>query len=81
MALGFAWLPAGAARRGSTLQTWLVGDWQSDRERTMENFYFQGQSPTPDQREKMSRMFGHLRYHVTPSHFQVVDGRYTLRVP
>jgi hypothetical protein len=80
LGLGLALLPAHAAPRSSTLKTWLLGDWQSDRERTMESFYFQGQSLTPEQREKISKMFGHLRYHVTPSHFEVVEGRRTLRV-
>ena len=47
----------------------------------MENFYFQGQSLTPERRERMSTMFGHLRYHITQSHFQVVEKKRTLRVP
>ena len=47
----------------------------------MENFYFQGQSLTLEQREKMSKMFGHLRYHITQNHFHVLEKERTLRVP
>jgi hypothetical protein len=81
MTLGLAWWPSLAAPPSSPLRTWLLGDWRSDRERTIENFYFQGQSLTPLQRERVSLLFGHLRYHVTRSHFHVVEGERTLYVP
>jgi hypothetical protein len=75
--LGFAWLPA---RSSPSLRRWLVGNWQSDAERTMQYFQLQGRSLTPEQSEKVSRLFGHLRYHITSSEFRVVEGKRTLRV-
>jgi hypothetical protein len=44
----------------------------------MQNFYFQGRSPTPEQRERISIQFGNLRYHVTTKHLRVEDGGHKL---
>jgi hypothetical protein len=78
--LGFPWLPARSSEESPSLRRWLVGNWQSDAERTMQYFHFQGRRLTPEQSEKVSRLFGHLRYHITSSEFRVVEGRRTLRV-
>jgi hypothetical protein len=61
------------------LARWLVGNWQSDAERTMQHFHFQGRRLPPDQNEKVSRLFGHLRYHITSSEFHVLEGTRSLR--
>lgn len=73
--LGSAWLPllASETHGDSSLKTWLIGNWQSDRERTMENFRFQGQIPNAEESDRISKMFGHLRYSITSMSFQVIE--------
>ena len=78
--LGFAWLPARSGEGGTSLRRWLVGNWQSDAERTMQHFHFQRRGLTPEQRENVSRLFGHLRYHITSSEFRVLEGERILRM-
>ncbi len=77
--LGSVWLPTRAGQRGPSLTAWLIGDWLSDRERTMENFYFQGRSLNEVQRERIATLFGRLRYHITSRSFEVVQGENKLR--
>ena len=57
-----------------------MGEWQSDREKTMESFSFQGQSLTPGQKARISALFGQLRYQVTKTYFQVLEGERRLQV-
>lgn len=77
--LGAVWLPAQAGQRGPSLKAWLIGDWLSDREKTMENFHFQGRSLNEAQRERIATLFGFLRYHITSRRFEVVRGKDKLR--
>ena len=80
---------SGNARADEPIATWLLGTWQSDRERTMQT-YQPGPQPLqgPD-REKLAELFGHVFYsigrdtftirHTTPveqsasARYQVVD--------
>jgi hypothetical protein len=40
----------------------------------MENFHFQGKSLNAEQRDKVSKLFGHLRYSITSNSFEVIEG-------
>lgn len=72
--LGFAWSSSvPASDEGVALRAWLVGSWQSDRERTMERFSFQGRVLGPEYQERMAALFGHMQYRVTPQRFGVMD--------
>jgi hypothetical protein len=77
--LGFAWLPARSSDERTPLRRWLLGSWQSNAERTMQHFHFQGRGLTPEQSERLSHLFGHLRYHITSSEFSVLEGKRILR--
>ena len=81
IALGFAWLPARSSERVVSLRRWLIGNWQSDAERTLQHFHFQGKGLTTEQRENITRLFGHLRYRITSSEFRVLEGERILRLP
>ena len=50
---------------------WLLGEWLSDRERTMENFYLRRKSLSDAQRNRISTLFGNMKYRITRRHFRV----------
>lgn len=54
---------------------WIVGTWQSDAERTMRNFTFQGSRPTGEARERISTLFGSMTHTFTRKRFTVADTR------
>lgn len=54
---------------------WIVGTWQSDAERTMRSFTFQGSRPTGEAHEKISALFGSMTHMFTRERFAVADIR------
>lgn len=60
---------AAAAWAKNASRAWWQGRWQSDRERTMENFHFQGRGLTERERAQIGAIFGGLRYAITPTRF------------
>ena len=54
---------------------WIVGTWQSDAERTMRSFAFQGSHPTGEAHEKISALVGSMIHIFTRERFAVADTR------
>lgn len=50
---------------------WLLGSWQSDVERSMEHWTFQGQAPRADLRPRVAALFGKIVHTCTPTHVHV----------
>lgn len=59
----------------SRVADWIVGRWQSDAERTMRSFTFQGSRPTDEAHEKISALFGSMTHIFTRKRFAVADTR------
>ncbi|RZL56514.1 MAG: hypothetical protein EOP70_06615 [Variovorax sp.] len=70
-------LAAAASRLEESLGAadWIVGTWQSDAERTMRSFTFQGSRPTGEARERISALFGSMTHTFTRERFMVGDAR------
>lgn len=70
-------LAAAASRLNESLGAadWIVGTWQSDAERTMRSFTFQGSRPTGQARERISALFGSMTHTFTRERFRVGDAR------
>ncbi len=77
-AADFGWATSRPTRQ------WILGTWKSDRERSVESFYFQGQRLSEQQRARFAEIFGHVEYRITGSHFAAfeqgreVKSRYTI---
>ena len=74
------WLaaPLAASLHAQTVsQDWLLGTWQSDMKRTIEEFRFSDGRPPPDDQTKrrMADVFGEMSYLVTATHFTVRSTR------
>ena len=70
------WLvaPLAASLHAQTVsQDWLLGTWQSDMKRTIDEFRFSDGRPAPDDQTKcrMADLFGEMRYLITDRHFTV----------
>jgi hypothetical protein len=74
------WLaaPLAASLHARTVtQDWLLGTWQSDLKRTIDEFRFSdGRHPPDDQtKRRMADVFGEMSYLVTDTHFTVHSTR------
>lgn len=49
---------------------WLLGTWRSDVERSLDS-----RAITPEQRNALSTLYGHLSYRITRRHFTLLDDR------
>lgn len=70
------WLaaPFAASLHAQTIsQGWLLGTWQSDMKRTIDEFRFSDGRPPPDDQIKlrMADVFGEMSYLITDTHFTV----------
>ncbi len=63
------------ARTEGVSTSWMLGAWQSDRDRTVRGWRLPPHWPELDARnkERFSLMFGRLRYIITPRYFTVCD--------
>lgn len=54
-------------------QNWLLGTWQSDLKRTIDEFRFSDGRPPPNDQTKlrMADVFGEMSYLITDTHFMV----------
>ena len=74
------WLaaPLAASLHAQTVsQDWLLGTWQSDMKRTIDEFRFSDGRPASDDQTKrrMADVFGEMSYLVTDTHFTVRSTR------
>lgn len=68
---------AAIAREPQPSRLWLLGQWLSDRERTIQSWYFQGREIPQDKKARFAELFGHMTYVVTASTFRVKQGEFT----
>jgi hypothetical protein len=70
--------PLAASLHAQTIsQGWLLGTWQSDMKRTIDEFRFSDDRPPPNDQTKhrMADVFGEMSYLVTDTHFTVRSTR------
>ena len=70
----FLTVPLAASPHARTVsQEWLLGTWQSDMERTIDEYRFSDGRAKPDDQTKlrMAEVFGQMSYVVTDTHFTV----------
>lgn len=70
------WLaaPFAASLHAQTIsQDWLLGTWQSDMKRTIDEFRLSDGRPPPDDqiKRRMADVFGEMSYLITDTHFTV----------
>lgn len=68
---------AGSLYARTVSQEWLLGTWQSDITRTIDEFRFSDGRPAPDDqiKRRMADVFGQMSYLVTETHFTVRSTR------
>jgi hypothetical protein len=72
--LGTIGLPASGAAPGHVANEWhwIYGEWRSDAEMTMKNFAFQKRRLTPENRAKISALFGKMTYEISPEKLAII---------